>query len=178
MALDDDTINEDLSIMNERMAPSKVLDAKTFMEPIRNINPSTPVTIDIDDSLQDALMFMQMKQFGCVLITQGNELAGILTERDIIAKAIGQNDDMNSMKIKDIMTPNPESFHEEDPIAYVMRAMTIGGYRHVPIIDMQNRPVGVVSVKDIIRFIVEHFAEEVMNLPPKPVRTAVAREGA
>jgi CBS domain-containing protein len=175
--MEDEIINEDLTIMKERMAPSKVLDSKTFLKPVKDLNLSTPVTLDVDDTLQDALMFMQMKQFGCILVTKGQKLTGIVTERDIIAKAIG-HEEYNTMKIIDIMSPNPEAFQEDDEIAYVVKAMSIGGYRHVPIVNDKNEPVGMVSVKDIIRFVVDHFAEEIMNLPPAPIRKASEREGA
>jgi CBS domain-containing protein len=120
---------------------------------------------------------MQMKQIGCILITRGGQLAGIMTERDFIAKAIG-HERYDSLKVNDIMTPHPESFQESDEIAYVIKAMCVGGYRHVPIVNEKNEPVGMVSVKDIIRFIVDHFPEQLMNLPPTPVRSTTETDGA
>jgi len=174
--MDDEIINEDLTIMNERMGNSKFIDSKTFLRPVRELNPSTPVTIDLEDNLADALVFMQMKQFGCLLITKREKLAGILTERDVIAKAIGHSE-YQTLKVKDVMTPDPESFQENDEIAYIMKAMDVGGYRHVPIVNNNNEPVGMVSVKDVIRFIVDHFPDEIMNLPPAPNRKATQQDG-
>ncbi|MFI5253262.1 MAG: cyclic nucleotide-binding/CBS domain-containing protein [Bacteroidota bacterium] len=174
--MDDEIINEDLSIMDERLNKSKVLDSKTFLKPVKDLKPATPIMVDIEDTLEDALKFMQVKQFGCILITKGDVLAGILTERDVIAKAIG-HDDFQSMKVKDIMTPRPEAFQLEDEIAYVVKAMCFGGYRHVPIVNSKNEPVGMLSVKDIMRFIVDHFPEEIMNLPPNPIRKSNEFEG-
>ena len=175
--MENDAVNEDLTIMNERMGNPKVLDSRIFLRPIKDLKPFMPITIDIEDSLQDALMFMQMKQFGCVLVTKGSELAGIVTERDIIAK-VAPHGDFDSVKVKDIMTPNPEAFHENDEIAYAVKAMSVGGYRHVPIVNESHEPVGMLSVKDVIRFIVDHFPDEIMNLPPSPIRKGTEREGA
>ena len=46
--------------------------------------------------------------------------------------------------------------------------MSVGGYRHVPIVDRENKPIGIVSVKDVVNFIVEHYPQEILNLPPEP----------
>ncbi len=61
---------------------------------------------------------MQLKQFGCVLITKDDKLAGILTERDIIAKALGEDVHFGEILVDDVITPNPESFKPEDSIAF------------------------------------------------------------
>jgi CBS domain-containing protein len=175
--MDNEIINEDLSIMNERMVPSKKLDSDTFLKPVKELTIPAPVTLAIEAPVQDALALMQMKQIGCILITRDTQLVGIVTERDFIAKAIGHNR-YNSMKVEDIMTPHPESFQENDEIAYVIKAMCVGGYRHVPIVNEKNEPVGMVSVKDIIRFIVDHFPEQLMNLPPTPIRSTTESDGA
>jgi CBS domain-containing protein len=157
-------------VMNDQGASGKGLDSRIFMQPVKDLKFSLPVVLDIEESVQDAIMFMQVKQFGCLLVTEKHELVGILTERDIISKAIGEEKGFHDLKVKDIMTPNPETFREDDTIGFAMKAMTAGGYRHVPIVDNENIPVGIVSVRDIVSFIVDHFAAEVLNLPPRPRR--------
>ncbi len=82
------------------------------------------------------------------------------------------------LKLSDVMTSPVEAFQPDDSIAFVLNAMHVGGYRHVPVIDEENRPIAVISVKDIIAFILDHFAEDVLNLPPSPVRHTSQREGA
>ncbi|MBI3765857.1 MAG: CBS domain-containing protein [Ignavibacteriales bacterium] len=76
------------------------------------------------------------------------------------------------------MTANPEAFEPDDSIAFIINAMHVGSYRHVPVVDEQNQPVAIVSVRDILSFIAEHFTEEVINLPPHPIRKTKEREGA
>ncbi len=110
---------------------------------------------------------MQERHFGCLLVTAGVKLAGIITERDILNKALGKGRSPDTIPVEEIMTPDPESFHPEDSVASVMNAMYMGGYRHTPVVDEQNVPLAVISVKDIIGFIVENFPEEILNLPPK-----------
>jgi CBS domain-containing protein len=68
------------------------------------------------------------------------------------------------------MTSDPETLRPDDRIAWALNLMHMGGYRHVPLTDEAGRPVGVVSVKDIVDFIVDLFPAAVLNLPPDPHR--------
>ena len=63
---------------------------------------------------------------------------------------------------------NPEYLRPTDSIAYALNMMSIGGYRHVPLVDNARVPVGVISVKDLVGYIVRFFPKSVMNLPTLP----------
>jgi len=56
--------------------------------------------------------------------------------------------------------------------------MSVGGYRHVPLVDPDGHPVGILSVKDIVDYLTEHFPREILNLPPEPGRQPRIPEGA
>jgi CBS domain-containing protein len=68
------------------------------------------------------------------------------------------------------MTREPETLRRDDRIVWALNLMHMGGYRHVPLVDEANRPVGVISVKDIVEFIIELMPGPVLNLPPDPHR--------
>jgi CBS domain-containing protein len=77
------------------------------------------------------------------------------------------------------MKAEPQTAHVEDSLDTAILYMAKGGYRHIPIVNEYNQPVGMVSIRDIISYLVEHFPQEVLTLPPKPIRDAMkAREGA
>ena len=65
-----------------------------------------------------------------------------------------------------------------EPIGAVIRTMFEGHYRHLPVVDQAGKPVGTVSVKRIVEYLVDHFPETVYNLPPQPRQVQGAREGA
>lgn len=171
-------IDEELSQMYEEDARhTRVLDSSTFKKPIKSLRVLKPVTINSDRSVREAVELMQKMRFGCVAVTEEEKLVGIFTERDVLTKIAGKAN-LESLKVKDVMTPEPESFQPDDSIAFVLNAMHVGGYRHVPVIDEGGRPLAIVSVKDIVGFIIDHFAEDVLNLPPEPMRKTEQREGA
>ena len=64
------------------------------------------------------------------------------------------------------MHEDPESLPTSAPVAWVLNKMSVGGFRHVPVVDPEGRLAFVVSVRDVVQFLVDHFPAEIMNLPP------------
>ncbi|HEX9614620.1 MAG TPA: CBS domain-containing protein [Bacteroidota bacterium] len=175
--MNDESLDEEFSQMYEEPEQTKALNSSTFRQPIKHLKVLKPVSLAPGQTVREALEIMREKRFGCVVITEHEKLVGILTERDILMKVAGVKGS-EAKKVREIMTPDPEVFQPDDSIAFVLNAMHVGGYRHVPVVDESGTPLAVVSVKDIVGFILDHFAEDVLNLPPKPMRTTDQREGA
>ena len=135
-------------------------------EPIRGLGPREPICVRPEATMRDAIAVMNDAHVGCVLVTQEDRLVGILTERDVLKKVVGKLD--LDTPVEQIMTKNPETVGMEDGIAYALNKMHVGGYRHIPVLDNEGRPVGVVSVKDFVDFIVSLFPAGVLNVPPEP----------
>lgn len=174
----DEYLDEEMSEMYEEGGEHrKALDSSTFKKPIKSLKVGKPVTVSPAQTVGEAIELMNKKRFGCVVAIEKGKLTGILTERDILTKVAGVKG-AEAKKVKDVMTANPEVFQPEDSIAYVLNAMHVGGYRHVPVVDEEGKPLAVISIKDIVGFILDHFSEDVLNLPPKPMRTTEQREGA
>ena len=92
-------------------------------------------------------------------------------------KILGRKLDLETEIISNFMTNSPECLHWDDPISFALNKMVSGGYRHVPIINQNNNPLGVISMQNIIRYLGDFFFDEIVNLPPKPIRTQISREG-
>lgn len=176
-SMDSEYVDEELSQMYEEPGPQKVLESATFRAPIKHLRVTKPVCLSPDQTVAEAIDLMRKNRFGCVVVTHNEKLVGILTERDVLTKVAGVKG-ADTRKLKDVMTHDPEVVQPDDSIAYVLNAMHVGGYRHVPVVNDEQEPLAVVSVKDIIGFILEHFPEDILNLPPKPIRTTDQREGA
>ncbi len=136
------------------------------------------ITAGPGDKLRTVVNSIKNHHQGCIIIIENERLKGIFTERDILMKIVGRPVDLDKEVVKDYMTKNPQWLRSTDPIAFALNRMTDGGYRHVPILDEQKKPIGLVCMKTIVNYIAEYFHEEIMNLPPRPQRTSKRREDA
>ena len=101
---------------------------------------------------------MREHRVGSLLVMDGQELAGIFTERDVLIRVLQNKLDTENILIEEVMTKDPEILHDDDPIAFALNLMSVGSYRHVPIVDDSESPVGIISVKDVFRNIAESFS--------------------
>ncbi len=122
---------------------------------------------------------MKKKGIGSVLVVEKGKLVGIFTERDLFRKVLaGGHPEAAGDPVSKWMTPKPETVLPDAPIGEVIRKMNQGGYRHLPVVDADGRPVAMLSVKNIVHWLVEHYPTSVLNLPPDPSMTATERDGA
>jgi len=149
-----------------------------FNDPISELEPAIPFTVELGSTLAAVVVLMREQRVGALLVVEKDSLCGIITERDLILGVLGNDIDLNQCKVEEHMTSDPESLGADDTIGFALNRMSLGGYRHVPLVDASNHPVGIISVKDIMRWVVETFPDEVMNLPPEPSVHGKAREGA
>jgi len=66
----------------------------------------------------------------------------------------------------DVMTPEPESLRPVDRICYAINRMHAGGFRSLPLVDDAHRPIGIITVNDVVRWLAEIFPEAVLNMRP------------
>jgi CBS domain-containing protein len=142
----------DFSALDVPAAQDRV-EASVMSDPVRALKPKKPVTISSNALLGDALQRMVDEEIGALLVTnEANQMIGILTERDYLTKVVGILGDYSRRPLLPIMTPDPESVGIDDTLAYALHKMDIGGYRHLPVLE-NGRPVGIISVRDVIRHI-------------------------
>ncbi|HLG41892.1 MAG TPA: CBS domain-containing protein [Planctomycetota bacterium] len=153
-----------------RKEDSRILNREVLKRPISDLKPRAPVTVERGTVAATAIETMRRHNIGCVLVVDHGILAGIFTERDLLRKLAGTNVDPRTTPIDKVMTPKPETLRLGDRVVFAFNKMCVGGFRHLPLIDEAGRPVGVISVKDLIRFLVEFFPGEIMNVPPDPDR--------
>jgi CBS domain-containing protein len=122
------------------------------------------------------LQLLRAQRTGAVLICEGEKLVGILTERDAL-KLMASGADL-STPVRDVMSRELATILSTATVGEAIRVMSDGGYRHLPIVDGQGKPTGVVAVHGIVHYLVDHFPETVYNLPPDPKAAPRAREGA
>jgi CBS domain-containing protein len=102
------------------------------------------------DSVQKLVKILQKEDKNCVLIYKRKKLVGIVSNRDLLRRVAGKYKDLSKVKVEEIMTPNPEFVRAEDPIAYVVNKMALGGYRHVPVLAADGTPLSIILIKDVL----------------------------
>jgi CBS domain-containing protein len=163
----DEWIEEDLHLLADPDKTTRVLDQRMIREPIRLLRPPRPLSLAPAASIRDVIRTMREHRVGCLLVVDQDRLVGIITGRDLLLKL--EEGDL-SRPVRELMTPDPEVLRLDDPIVYALNKMSVGGFRHVPLVDEMWRPVGIVSVKDIIDYIVDFFPNDLLTVPPDPAR--------
>ena len=161
---------EEERIMAERTAKPRTLDSSTLRSPLSVLSLGKPAIIGPDANICDSVdaMNADKSKSGCVLVVREGKLIGIFTERDILVKLAGKGKDWKVEKVSAYMTENPETLLCTANLAFALNKMTMGGFRHVPLVDADKRPIAVVAMKDVVSYLTSFFEKEVQNLPPRP----------
>jgi CBS domain-containing protein len=134
---------------------------------IAALEPAEPICLRETATVAEAIARMlERRQAGVLIVDDAGRLTGIFTERDVLMRVAGVAREAARTALREVMTPRPEALSATDRIAYAVHSMSVAGYRTVPLVDAQHRPVGVVTVSDVIRWLAHLYPEAVLNLPP------------
>jgi CBS domain-containing protein len=138
-----------------------------FDDTVAMLGPAEPVCLRETATVQEAIeRMLARRQAGVLVVDAAGRLRGIFTERDVLTRVAGGGRDARQTALGDVMTRDPEALGPGDRVAYAVHSMSVAGYRTVPLVDAEGRPVGVVTVSDVIRWLAGLFPEAVLNLPP------------
>jgi len=161
---------------------ARVFDSHLLRQPLSVLPTHKPIILGAESTVTEAVRAMQAERRGCVLVTEdgtpASKLSGIFTERDVLLKVVGRGRNPAVLPLREVMTPRPEGLPVECSVAYVLNRMSAGGFRHIPVVDVEERPVRVISVRDVVDFLVAHFPREIQNLPAPGAAPPSTREGA
>ena len=138
-----------------------------FNDTVGVLGPAEPVCLRETATVTEAAHGMlRARQAAVLVVDEKGRLTGIFTKRDLLTRVIGRGIDPKSTALSAVMTPNPEVLSLRDRVAYAVHCMSVAGYRTVPLVDADGKPVGIVTVSDVIRWLANLFPTTVLNLPP------------
>ncbi len=147
---------EYVDTMDQKTADSTPIQDRLTADPIAALHPKTPITIEATTSLSKAIRQMNTHNIGCLLVTDAEDkLIGVFTERDVLMRVVGLVEDLAHAQVGDYMTHNPVSLKSHLPIAQALHVMSIYGFRHLPLVDENNRPEGIISFRDVVHYLRE-----------------------
>ena len=146
-------------------------------DPISSLRQEKFIVLNEHATLREAINNIQKYHIGCILLENEKKITGIFTERDIVQNIVGKRHNLENECVANYMTKSPDVLHMQDPIAIALNKMISGGYRHIPIVDKTEKPIGVIAMYNIINHLGDCFFDDIINLPPTPLRDQTQREG-
>ena len=135
------------------------------VDSVSRLDPPPPLGIDASQSVAEAVAAMRVGNVGCLLVTENGRLVGIFTERDLLSRVLAPQRPLET-PMRVCMTANPVTVQPKDSVRTAIKRMQKGGYRHLPVVDESGRPVGMLSARRVVHYLVEHFPAIVFNQPP------------
>lgn len=137
---------------------SSRLEKSLFKDRIKALPPREPLLVEEAAPVSMAIKLLYDHKVGCALVVDDDrQLVGIFSERDALMRLGPDAAEYKDRPVSDFMTPDPETLGKKDKIAFALHRMDLGGYRHIPILD-GDRITGVISVRDILRYVAENLA--------------------
>jgi CBS domain-containing protein len=129
-------------------------------ETIRSVYPEGPVAVEPAMTIADAIVLMQNQKVAAILVCENDRLSGVFTERDVL-RLLADKADL-SQPIGSVMSGKPVTVNDSDTLSSIR----------------PTEATGMVDVRGIMRYLVEHFPNTIYNLSPKSSRATAEREGA
>ena len=121
------------------------------------------ISVKPDDSVLDAIRVMAEKNIGAVVVMQGEELLGIMSERDYARKVIVKGRASDSTPVADIMSANVLTTSDAETVSQCMSMMTEKKIRHLPVVA-DGVVVAMISIGDLVQAIIADQQEEIEHL--------------
>ncbi|HEY6775674.1 MAG TPA: CBS domain-containing protein [Thermoleophilaceae bacterium] len=121
----------------------------------RKVMSRNLLTVAPEDPLKQVAERMVSRDVGAALVTEGEKLVGIVTERDVL-RAVARGID-DGTRVADLMTPDPETMEPDESTQHAAVLMIHGGFRHLPIME-GDEVVGMLSIRDLMRVVLEDSA--------------------
>lgn len=120
-------------------------------------------SVSPDDSVKDALQKMRDNRVRAILVIEGGELVGIVSQGDCAIKVLLPGKHAGDTLIRSVMTANPITVSEADELDHCMAIMASRNIRHLPVAQ-GGKVVGVISIGDIVKNIIEQQGDQIKFL--------------
>ena len=133
-------------------------------------------TLRPTDTVVSAARAMDELNVGVIPVCEGEKLIGVVTDRDIVVRGVAQELDGKTARLTDVMSHNVRTAREEEDVDDILSAMAETQIRRMPVVDNQNRLVGIISLGDIAAKDPDDEVDVAMSLgdissPAEPDRT-------
>jgi len=120
-----------------------------------------PATVSVLATVEDAILMMMDKDVGAVaVIDEHGIVAGMFTERDVLAKFALSGRDPKTTPVRELMSPMVEMATDETTAAEAFKVMLERHYRHLPVVDDRGKVLGILSIRNILEARIDDLLAE------------------
>ena len=120
---------------------------------VNDLMQADMLTAQTSERVSSVAYNMANNQVGAALVVSGTRLVQIFTERDLLNKVIAEGRDLEETLVEEVATENPITVSSGDSIIDAIGLMQKNNIRHLPVIDNEGQPVGILSSRDIFKLI-------------------------
>lgn len=121
-------------------------------ENIREVMTENPSTVEASANLTEAAQLMAKEDIGDVLVVENDELQGIVTDRDIVVKAIAEGNSPDDTSVREVATTDVATVGPDDSIEDAVKVVKEKDVRRIPVVE-DGKPVGIVSLGDLAQHV-------------------------
>jgi len=148
--------------------------------------PDQPLFVTPASTVGEVIQLLRAQQTGSALVCEaeadGGQPLGIFTERDALkcmaAVSAGASPGVMQQAVSTVMSTDLTTLQADTSMGEIIKKMSQGGFRHIPIVDADGKPTGIETVYGLVHYLVDHFPQTIYNLPPNPRSIPSEREGA
>ena len=137
--------------------PATVVERGLLADHVRVLDPQAPVVVAADTPVRDVLRAMIDGGTGCVVVADANRPVGVFTEYDALMNLNAEAPGLGGRPVSDFMTAPAETLEPDAKVAFAVQRMAVGGYRHIPVVGADGELAGIISVRDILRYLTDRM---------------------
>jgi 2-oxoglutarate ferredoxin oxidoreductase subunit beta len=146
-----------ISLTHEERSSAEVrqlIQASLYEDTVADLGPTAAVTVSEETTVREAFGIMKDRSIGSVVVVDGEgRLAGLFTERDILALVADEDVAAADRPVRSLMTRDPETATMTSSLAEVIHRLTVSDLRYLPVIEEERRPVSIVAARDVVDFL-------------------------
>lgn len=139
---------------------------------VREVMTDKPRCVTPDTPVSEAAELMEREDVGSLPILDGETLAGVVTDRDIVVRAVAKGKDPRGMPVREVASRDLVTIRPDEDLSEALKLMASHQVRRLPVVDEDNRLIGVVAQADVAKEAKEkdvgHMVEEISQTPAGP----------
>jgi CBS domain-containing protein len=130
---------------------------------VREVMTDRPRCVTLETPISEVAQLMESEDIGSLPVLEGDQLAGMITDRDIVVRAIAQGKDPRGMPVREVASRELVTVYADDDLSNALKKMASQQVRRLPVVDEDNRLVGVLAQADVALEVKEKSVGEMVE---------------